>query len=200
MFFLISSFDGFDLQYLESLQHIPGDWQWVQYGSVTIAWLETRFTKVDRFTDRIVITTKRPDDTEAICSLELRFAPIRVMAKRRWSGDFCLYVAKEPDLIITSDLKLAVLVCRKMPKGIRSVCPGSSLDIRGSRCDRLKINPAPKLNSPYRKTYSETVCAVRQLIYDSVRAMPDSAALLLSGGLDSAILAAVARVYQGFIY
>jgi asparagine synthase (glutamine-hydrolysing) len=48
-------------------------------------------------------------------------------------------------------------------------------------------------NATYRKTYSQTVKIARNKIIESVRRLPDSAALLLSGGLDSSILAAVAQ-------
>ncbi len=193
MFFLVSNETDFNLQRLQTLRRIPGNWEFVQNGSIAIAWLENCFSKVDKFQDRLVITMQRSMDPEAICFLEWRFAPATLTVKRRWSGEFCVYVAKDPDLVITSHLKLAVLACGKMPKSIRAVSPGSSLLIRGSRWEKLQVTRAARPIFPYRRTYSETVCAVRQLIYSSVKGLPDSAALLLSGGLDSAIIAAVAQ-------
>jgi asparagine synthase (glutamine-hydrolysing) len=42
-------------------------------------------------------------------------------------------------------------------------------------------------------TYAQTLAAVRREIYSSVRKLPDPFALLLSGGLDSSVIAAVGR-------
>lgn len=193
MFFLISGSANLAIQYLQSLRRIPGDWQFVQRGSIAMAWLENHFTKGYKFRNRLLVTVQRPEDLEAISSLEWRFTPAALVIKRRWSGESCVYIAKNPDLVVTSHLKLAVLACGKMPKDIKSISPGSSLRIRGSKWQQFKVKPAAKSIMSYKRTYQETVCAVRQFIYASVKRLPDSAALLLSGGLDSAIIAAVAK-------
>jgi asparagine synthetase B (glutamine-hydrolysing) len=193
MFFLISGSTNLGIQYLQSFRCLPGTWKFIQERSITIAWLESRFTKVDIFPGRMIITMQRPADAEAICSVEYRFAPAALIIKRRWSGEFCVYVAKDTDLVITSHLKLAVLACGRMPKSIRPVSPGSSLHIRGKKWEKHHVTRAAKQILPYRKTYAETVRNVRQLVYASVKELPDSAALLLSGGLDSAVIAAVAE-------
>ena len=134
---------GINLQRQRSFARIPGTWKFMQKGSIAIAWQEGRFTKLIRSQERVVITMQRPTDAEPICSLEWRFAPATILINRRWSGEFCVYVARQHDLVITSHLKLAVLECGKMPKNVRPVSPGSSLHIRGRKWEKHQLPMRP---------------------------------------------------------
>jgi asparagine synthetase B (glutamine-hydrolysing) len=157
-------------------------------------WRDSPFTSAQESEDRLVLRLERPDDQEPICVFEWSFKDGKLTITRRWSGEFSILAVEDPELLIFSNLRFALLVCNEVPSRTKSIPPGSvwtySLTRRPYSPDRArKIS----FNAPYRKTYSQTVKIARNKIIESVRRLPDCAALLLSGGLDSSILAAVAQ-------
>ena len=164
------------------------------HDSAIVVWRDFPFTTAEKSEDRLLVTRQRPFDQEPVCVFEWRFKEGKLTITRRWSGELSIFVGDGPELLITSHLRFALLVCNEVPSGTKSIPPGS---IWTYRVGRRPYSPtrAHKIsfNAPYRKTYPQTLKIVRESMIESVRRLPDSTALLLSGGLDSSIIAAVAQ-------
>lgn len=193
MFLFSSNAAKVNPQSLRSVRSTFGEWNLQQHGAAILLWCDTKFTRCHKLRNTIVISLRRPADEEPICRIEWNSSSGKLAVSRRWSGEFTVYIGHKPDLVITSHLRLAALVCGGLPSGLRSLRPGYAL-----RTNAI----TPRLNRPVRQVgfhaayhtdYGETLKLVRRLVYESVKQLPDSAALLLSGGLDSSIIAAVAR-------
>jgi asparagine synthetase B (glutamine-hydrolysing) len=194
MFFFTSNAGSLNLPRLGSSGRAQNSFYVHKHDSAIVVCRNSSFTSFQQSEDRLVIVRQRPGDEEPICVFAWRFKDGTLTIIRRWSGEFSIFVVEDPELLITSHLRFAQLLCNEVPSRTKSIPPGSvwtySLGRRPHFPDRArKIS----FNAPYRKTYFETLKTVREKIIQSVRRLPDSAALLLSGGLDSSIIAAVAQ-------
>jgi asparagine synthetase B (glutamine-hydrolysing) len=165
-----------------------------RHGPALAVWRNFPFTSVQQSRDRLVIVLRRPSDEEPICVFEWRFKDGTLSIRRRWSGECSVFAIEDRELLIFSHLRFALLLCNEVPYRAKSIPPGSvwtyslgQVSYAAHRSGNISFN------APYRQTYSQTVKVVREKIIDSVKRLPGAAALLLSGGLDSSIIAAVAQ-------
>jgi asparagine synthetase B (glutamine-hydrolysing) len=194
MFFFTSNAGRIRLPRLGSPGHAENSFHVHKHDSAVAVWRDFPFSSTEESEDRLVVTRQRPADEEPICVFEWRFGDGKLTVGRRWSGEFSIFVVEDPELLITSHLRFSLLLCNQMPSRTASIPAGSVWTCNLSRWPYSPTRARKiSFNSPYRETYSETVRIVRKRITESVRQLPDSAALLLSGGLDSSIIAAVAK-------
>jgi hypothetical protein len=172
-----------------------------------LLWIEDEFVFIFNNRDRIRVECRRPGvDATAICSLEWFFDANRLIVRRRWSGEFCAYYWREP-FIIASHLRIAsvALGLRRIP-GARRLRAGFCLrvNIQSATANHPSLVRETRLNAPFLLSRAETVSLVRRLVTRSVSACPSPMALLLSGGIDSSVLAAAAvsggQRVQAFVF
>jgi len=192
MFIFSSDLSKVGLKRFRGIGALPEQWETERAGAAGMAWLRTPFTTVRWSPNKIVVSVRRPEDPEAICCLEWRKTLEEVVVRRRWSGEFSMHIARSGDVMVTSHTKLAALACGGLTKGIEPLRPGHSLRIKLRRPELGQPIRESDFQSGFGMTYAETIEAVRDEMYRSVKKLPNSFALLLSGGLDSSIIAAIA--------
>jgi asparagine synthetase B (glutamine-hydrolysing) len=193
MFIFAASVADTDVNKVLSDGPISGNWKLIRRGSAAFAWRETPFIKVKERADCLVVRLGRQIDEEPICVVEWRVRSERLLISRRWSGEFTILVARRPTLVVTSHLQLASIVCGGLPQGMKAIAPGGALHLNLRKPGKGTWKSSGSFRTSHRMSYGETVTCVRELIYESVRRLPAASGLLLSGGLDSSIIAAVAR-------
>jgi len=165
-----------------------------------LVWTDDPFTVLRQDSKEIVIQMRRSRiDLEPICELRWRPEEETVICRRRWSGEFCVYVSQQdgkkgirlPETIIASYLKFPALLLRKEASGWQKIKPGHEMQLRAGR---LSLKKMCSWAAPFRMDYQETVREVRRLVLESVASVPAGSALLLSGGIDSSVVAAAMRV------
>lgn len=173
-----------------------GRMQVLRDGPALLLWFEDRFTRTRLDSGRVSIHVARPKiDAEPVVQFywDLRSGDVQV--QRRWSGEFAVYVAEKPQWILASHLRLVAWVCKGIPPGVILLSPGSSLTLKrkGRLCfNRRSIRGEVPHLPP--SDYDSTVASVRQLVCSSVTNTDShSTALLLSGGVDSSVIAAATK-------
>ena len=182
------------------IRQFPGELHEVSVNSSVLVWTADAFTAVERGSHEITVQIRRPQiDREPICELRWRPAEAAVICRRRWSGEFSAYVSEDhrrealgrPCALITSHLKLAPLLLKRRPRVWKRIEPGQEASVRGGR---IRLKNKLCWSVPLKRDYGETVCEVRRLVLESVASIPSAAALLLSGGIDSSVVAAASRL------
>jgi asparagine synthetase B (glutamine-hydrolysing) len=194
MFLFSSDLSKVDLRRLARLAPDATQWAEATVGGAGIAWLQTQFTKVRTSGPDFVISMRRKEDPEPVCEMRWQRATGELIVKRRWSGELSIHVARNDErVIITSHTRLAALACGGCPAEMKRLAPGHTMRVCLKRPDRSTLISPRSSHAAFRMTYAETVEHVRHEMYLSVRNLPRRFALLLSGGLDSSIIAAVAQ-------
>jgi len=191
-----------DARLVNSNRIVEGSFESFQIKNLSagcVLWLPDQFTTCKSETTRFRIEIKRPAvDDAAICTFEWD-ASRGVSFSRLWSGEFGILYATDPCVIVASQAKLAVRMLKHDVR-LQKLAAGStaqiSLEEGGSRT--LTFQPhlsfaTRRPEHPKLSSYEETLRKVRRLVTESVRrlAKPNTAHLL-SGGIDSSIIAAVA--------
>jgi hypothetical protein len=130
---------------------------------------------------------------EPVCIFEWNLNDETIRFSRRWSGEFAIKYAVRPCAIVTSNLTFAAEILRRRV-ALTQLQPDRRADkqLRGDSDFRITAGPAPKRIVP--ASYAETLKCVRERVTESVKsAAADSRDLLLSGGVDSSVIAAVAK-------
>src|SRR5208283_1766838 len=96
-----------------------------KHDSAIAVWRSSPFTSAQESEDRLVLRLQRPDDPEPICVFEWRFKDGKLTITRRWSGEFSILAIEDPELLIFSHLRFALLVCNEVPSRAQSMPPGS---------------------------------------------------------------------------
>jgi len=164
-------------------------------GSAAVLWIDDGFTIFGIKNDLVKIGHRRPGiDDSLICSFEWKIGASNLLVRRRWSGEFALYYSIEGgDLCILSHLKLTRLLGQRFLTRPAIVEPGDNIQLWSSHDRWTARKPEKKgFSIPYTLSRDETVKEVRKLVLRSVAALPNNAALLLSGGIDSAAIAVAA--------
>jgi len=161
-------------------------------GGSTLFWTSDPFTEMDRSEHRVSVRLRRPGiDDEPICHIEWDTNTHVFTCCRRWSGEFGAYWADRPFPIVTSHQKLGRALLGRAALTWRVVQPGAVVTCNRNGFRRLPQRP-PAMR--FDMGYAETVREVRRLVLESVAGCKDEAALLLSGGLDSAVIASAAHL------
>jgi asparagine synthetase B (glutamine-hydrolysing) len=175
---------------------LPRRMQTLRHGAASLFWLEDGFTEIDEESRRVSVRVLRPQvDRVPILCFEWNVVSGEVYLHRRWSGEFAAYVVEKPTFMIASHLRFIAWLCDGIPPGTRIIDPGCSLQLK--RDGNARLLPADNRrhkSSDSKLDYSATVKMVRGLVCQSVAEAPVSAALLLSGGVDSSVIAAAARI------
>jgi asparagine synthetase B (glutamine-hydrolysing) len=193
MFLFVSNTDRIKLRRPHPAIRGGKNWHIHQHGPAVVVWQNSLFTSSERSADRLVIWRRRAIDDEPVCVFEWCFEEGHLSITRRWSGEFSILIAQDSELLITSHLRLASLAFDCLPPGLRQIRPESVWTYRLGRPHSESFTRGIDFKAPYRHSYSQTLNIVRRRIFASIKRLPDSSALLLSGGLDSSIIAAVAR-------
>lgn len=179
----------------EISQFLPGQMRVMRNGRAAVFWIEDIFTRTLNKTQKLIIEVRRPKiDQCAIVQLVWNLKSGEVTLERRWSGEFTGYLAQSPTRILASHLRLVAWFFRGLPPGVRSVHPGYRIRIVQGRVTEEVIDlkkTAPLENSEF--NYDETVTRVKKLVQQSISKSMDSSALLLSGGVDSSVVAAAGK-------
>jgi asparagine synthetase B (glutamine-hydrolysing) len=156
-----------------------------------LVWSEDPFTHIEERCGDLILEIRRPDiDARPICRLEwdLSFGDFRLT--RSWSGEFTCYFSEQPPIVVSHRRFAAALV-----NGDFSLKPVSAGVVIEGRlgCNslfRTTSSPTPKIRCA---AYSDLVAKVRRLVKKSIRRHArDGATVMLSGGVDSSVIAAVA--------
>lgn len=165
-----------------------------EVGGAVLVWSEDPFTLTNFSREAAQINLVRPNiDRQPVCSLQWNPRKPEVAFRRLWSGEFTLLFATEPAFVVTSHQKLAALVMR-CPTRLEVVEPGACYEGWPAQSSSLHCSYEEKPPRPIYSSYEELVEVVRNLVLKSVaRNAAAGDALLLSGGVDSSIIAAVAK-------
>jgi asparagine synthetase B (glutamine-hydrolysing) len=181
------------------LQQISGELFEIRANGAALIWMEDVFTVVGRCRNEIVIQIRRPEiDSEAICEIRWRPAKSVMVCRRRWSGEFGAYWSRQngnrscpSHTLISSHHKLTPLLLNEAPRIWKRIEPGQEVWLRAGE---IQLTKQRCWATPFRMSYGETVREVRRLVLKSVSAIPAGSALLLSGGIDSSVVAAAMRL------
>ena len=136
---------------------------------------------------------RRPkDDHQGVSRFEWNLTRQTIHTSRDWVGVFPIRHSRKGPWVVTSHKKLAVLSLKE-EVDLQNLSAGSSAiaELRSRR--PLIVQRPPRLFHVLSSSYNETVSRVRQGVIRSVRRnLMQDAALLLSGGIDSTIIAALA--------
>lgn len=184
----------------ERLRESASPWGQVQVLNLRhgcIVWIDTGFCISDETADHARIEMRLPVNAEGSANRfdwdgnrrQVRFA-------RSWSGVFAMYFSDRSPFIVTSHRKLASLFLKRSPP-LRTLKAGSSGILSLDPPSKLHIADAPKPSAPslrdrsFRGIASQAKFALTESMQSKCA---DGMALLLSGGVDSTILAAVAKI------
>lgn len=193
MFMFIANIDHVDLSRLVTITKKFGIWKMMRRDSAALIWVETPFINVSERNGTVFVRLGCPIDQEPACMVAWDVAAEQLMISRRWSGEFAILFARIPTTIITSHLRSVSVVRSGLLPGLKAVRPGGFLRLNLRKPHMGRWQRSGSFRAAHCMSYSETLRQVRELIYTSVQQLPPSSGLLLSGGLDSSIIAAVAR-------
>lgn len=170
-----------------------GSIQCVQDASSALIWTDDGFTQYGQCGNIVRVGLRRPSiDDAPLARLEWDTSSKTVFCRRSWSGEFAPWYSKGPDFAVASHLKLAASLLRDFDFRWNRVEPGHFLSMSLST-----LESSPVLEDEFRCdeqrvewNYADLTQEVRELVIRSVREHSGDVALLLSGGLDSSILAA----------
>jgi asparagine synthetase B (glutamine-hydrolysing) len=176
-------------------QFLAGKIRVLRHHDAALVWIEDKFTRTREGTGRVIIEVLRPSiDRQPIVRLSWSLSSGVVTLERTWSGEFTAYMARKPAWMLASHLRLIAWVCCGMPPGVTSLRPGRRLQIACGQITEEGIEAANHaMTKGLRLNYEETVARVRNLVHQSVKGSRGSGALLLSGGVDSSVIAAVGK-------
>lgn len=163
-------------------------------GGAALFWIQDVFTHFSEASGRIRIDVQRPKiDKGPICRLDWQIDSGTVVVRRRWSGEFTVYVASKPNLAIASHLRLISAAFGGVPPRTKRLKAGWRVSVNyARRSGNPQFVSEVKYESATRRNYRTSARLARVLLARSVRRHAGSIALLLSGGVDSSVLAALA--------
>jgi asparagine synthetase B (glutamine-hydrolysing) len=194
MFLFCSDLTKVDLRGLYRLVGTANQWKAERVGDAGIVWLQTPFTFVGTNGGEFMISLQRPEDPEPICQLRWFRSSRELLVTRRWSGELSIHIAQNLQrVIVTSHTRVAAMACGGCPAEMKRLAPGHTLRVRLRRPEQGQSARGRSSQATFGMTYAQTLAGVRREMYSSVSKLPNRFALLLSGGLDSSIIAGVAR-------
>jgi hypothetical protein len=193
MFLYIHDASALNVSPAKEPEFLKGRIRTVKHNHECLVWTEDSFTECQERSGRIEIVIRRPEiDREPLVKLVWKHSSGEVTVERRWSGEFSAYVAVKPTCVIASHLRLVAWLLGGLPAATRQVRPGWKI-----RCAQGRFTEeAPESQTGRPKNsfdHDAAIPRIRRLVTESVRRVPIGSALLLSGGVDSSVIAAVGR-------
>ncbi len=175
-------------------------------GGARLLMLEDGFTIFSEHEGVWEVGHHRPGiDSQPICGFRWRAASYSGEMYRRWSGEFALYYNFDGFLCVASHLKLIKLLDHRFRKKEKLLEAGCEVNVKRNVTGWSESGRnVSKFFTKFQYDFDTTVRKVRTLVHDSVDALPDNSALLLSGGIDSSAMAAAAinvgKKFQAFTF
>jgi asparagine synthetase B (glutamine-hydrolysing) len=194
MFLLTTDSTKLYLQGLRSAFGAGNRLREIAQGSRSLFWSADRFTKVSRSGTRITVELRRPHvDAAAVCHLCWNLKSGEIVVRRRWSGEFSVYFRRLPAVTITSHLRLAAAAHHGLLTGLAALKAGLCLYANISEpTNPWRLRREREFPTPFVLSREATASKLKRLLFRSVGQQKGRAALLLSGGIDSAAIAATA--------
>lgn len=164
-------------------------------GSAVLFLMNDGFTTCTVREQTIRVGCLRPSvDRNPICGAEWQVNTGSLHLYRNWSGEFAIYYLWSGQfLCVTSHLKLLNLLKRRFDAKTERLEPGFQVEFRYPRGTWIKDQKSDaKYHAKSPKSFEAAVRQTRKLVFDSVAALPNDSALLLSGGIDSSAIAVAA--------
>jgi asparagine synthetase B (glutamine-hydrolysing) len=175
------------------LEFIKSTIRTVAHNNERLLWTEDSFTEFEERPGQIEIGIRRPEiDREPLVRVVWKHSLDEMVVERRWSGEFSAYIALKPTCVIASHLRFIAWLFRGLPAGTRQLQPGWRIKLAQGRF----TEEGPELQRARRKNsfdHDATIAGIRRWVTKSVRRVPIGSALLLSGGVDSSVIAAVGQ-------
>ena len=171
-----------------------GEVQTVRAKGSLLLWTNDPFTAVEQTSNSVVVRLSRPSiDREPVSEIIWNKDSGQIVCSRRWSGEFSAYYCDRPYLGLSSHIKLASAALKHPLPRWKRLQPGYRLEAKVPNYHKVHLTRQPSLVVPFDLDYEGTVREVRRLVLRSVASRGDNAALLLSGGIDSSVLAYAAQ-------
>ena len=182
------------------LKMVPRQWGRPRFYDVSegkLLFFDSAFTECVEKQELFEVRCMRKGiDSRPICGIRWSIGSATMELFRQWSGEFLLYYSDDLSCI-ASHLKLKALLTDGLKIKLTKLDPGQSAvyhRTKGRWVQREAHRSRFLSRFPY--SFESASRHVRGLIYNSVKQLPDNAALLLSGGIDSSSVA-VAAINQG---
>jgi asparagine synthetase B (glutamine-hydrolysing) len=193
MFVFIADLAQLNLNRLLTTIEKYGTSNMIRQDSAALIWIRTPFINVSESNGTVFVRLGCPIDQEPACVVAWNVWAGQLMLSRRWSGEFAILFSRTPATVVTSHLRLVSAVRPSVAPRLKVVRAGGFLRLSLRKQHIGRWRGFGSFRAAYRMSYTQTLRRVRELIYASVQQLPPSSGLLLSGGLDSSIIAAVAR-------
>jgi asparagine synthetase B (glutamine-hydrolysing) len=168
----------------------------VRSSSGTLVWIETSMSTFCQTETMVHVELNLPANIDrSINSFHWDLTQKLIEFSRDWRGVFSTYFSRRAPIIVTSHKKLVPLLLKKSVP-LTSLKAGASGTVQLSLRDQMEVREplAPPRVSFTNASRDDIADHVRHLVIDSMqKRCMEGMALLLSGGVDSTILAAVAR-------
>jgi asparagine synthetase B (glutamine-hydrolysing) len=177
-----------------------GELSVVRNGRAALVLTVDDFIVVEQQGNCLRVLLRRPGlDHGPVVAFDWNLATGMISCRREWSGELVAWHRTTgPPQYITSHLKLAAWLLRDFDYQWKRIEPGHTLSFTAGEMTVLQPsfpgNALPLPGRGYDGDYENLTRRVRESILQSVRLHPDKVCLLLSGGLDSSILAYCATV------
>lgn len=159
-----------------------------------LLWTNDPFTTVEQESSSVIARMGRPSvDAEPICEITWKKDSRQIVCSRRWSGELTTYYCHRPCLMVASHIKLAAAVLKQPLPRWKRLQPHYRLEAALAKGDNIRLTRQRSFAVPFTLDYEQTVREVRRLILQSVESRSGDAALLLSGGIDSSVIAYAAQ-------
>jgi Asparagine synthase len=169
----------------------------IQSSGSCLIWVDTSMSRLDRAEDKIRVELFLPGDNgESANTFDWDLETGTVRFERSWRGVFTTFFANRFPQVVTSHKKLASLFVKK-PVSLKALPAGGAASLHLPKQARPLIEQSrgrPHWDGAAALSFDGIAAVVRKNVVQAVRAnCRDGAALLLSGGIDSTVIAAVAR-------
>ncbi len=205
MFLFASIADGLTSKAWRSIRSFGNCVHKFENGRGVLLWTEDGFTRFERTMNGCTCEMLRPGiDSTGVCRFTWDLEEETVTVERLWSGEFRVYFVSRPEWIVGSHLWSIAAFCGGVPPSTKRLQAGWNLQIDGKGRRTLRVARPPHLSRSLIDNYSRVLKLVKELVLESVGRATGPAALLLSGGLDSSIIAAAATKHrkniQAFVF
>ena len=197
MYLFCSNSDAvFETQSLKKAAKPFGKITRLQFSGGSLIWVSTPMSRLTRAASSVKVELFLPgQDDESASAILWGVDSGIVRFERSWNGVFTTFFSDRTPFVITSHKKLAALFVRK-PHPLKILPAGATgvIHLQKQRKPRIVPLPKPRFDAPINSSFNQITSLVRSKVVSAVRSRcKDGMALLLSGGIDSTVIAGVAR-------